>query len=47
MDDLLRQVSEMQEAVVRLHSIKGAKREIDRLFNDHVPVGDNTEKEEP
>ena len=47
MNDLLRQVAEMQEAVVRLHSIKGAEREIDRLFNDHVPAGDITEMEEP
>lgn len=44
-DDLLNCVAEIQEAVKRLHNIKGGEREINRLFNSYVPVGQNIEKE--
>lgn len=45
--DYLQQVAELQEAVKRLCSIKGTEKEIDQLFNNYIPAGDNTEKEEP
>lgn len=40
-------MAELQEAVKRLCSIKGTEKEIDQLFNNYIPAGDNTEKEEP
>jgi len=40
-------VAEMQEAVKRLHSIRGAERVIDSLFINHILAADNTEKEAP
>lgn len=42
-DDLLRHVAELQEAIKRLHSIEGDEREINKLFNSYVPVGSITE----
>ena len=46
-DDLLCQVAKLQETVKRLCSIRGAETEIDKWFQNHAPVADNTENEAP
>ncbi|GAB0210389.1 hypothetical protein GRJ2_003504700 [Grus japonensis] len=46
-DDLLRQVAELQETVKRLCSIRGAEMEKDRWFHNQVPVASTTENEAP
>lgn len=46
-NDLLRQVVELQEAVERVCRIRCSERELNTLFNNRVPAGDITEKEEP
>ena len=46
-EDLLRQVAKLQETVKRLHSIRGAKTETDKWFQNHAPVADTTENEAP
>jgi len=46
-EDLLRQVAELQETVERLCSVRGAEMETDTWFQNHVPVVDTTENKAP
>ncbi|CAM9913947.1 unnamed protein product, partial [Bubo scandiacus] len=46
-DDLLHQVAELQGTVQRLRSIRGAKTEIHKWFQNHVPMVNTTESEAP
>jgi len=46
-DDLLHQVSELWETVKRLCSIKQAKTEIDKWFQNHAPMVDTAKHEAP
>ncbi|PKU30634.1 28s ribosomal protein mitochondrial [Limosa lapponica baueri] len=46
-DDLLHQVSELQETVERLCIIRGAETETDKWFQNRAPVADTTDNEAP
>ena len=44
-EDLMRQVAELQETVKRLRSIRGAELETDMWLQNHVPVETTNENE--
>ena len=46
-DDLLRQVAELQKTGKRLRGIRGAETETEKRFQNHTPVADTTENEAP